>query len=174
VLVVLTIAARICPPGIEGTLFAGLMGVLNGSHATSTSMSAALLPAFEPGVGCTSQTDLAGSVTEVCDFSNLWKFDLMCSLSSLLPLVFITLLPAQSQADRKKNDMYVSDSDLKGGQMDQFICSAGCLNCIPNACQVGMTHLLQTPLYDDDTADDAAVAGSGADYQPPVEQTMTS
>ncbi|MGF1499412.1 MAG: folate/biopterin family MFS transporter [Elainellaceae cyanobacterium] len=75
---VLVLAARICPPGIEATLFALLMSVFN----------LAGLLANEVGAGL---THLLG-VTET-NFEHLWLLVLITNLSNLIPLPFVGMLP---------------------------------------------------------------------------------
>jgi folate/biopterin transporter len=75
---VLVLAARLCPPGIEATLFALLMSVLNLSGLVSKEGGAIL-------------THLLG-VTDK-NFDLLWLLVLIANLGSMLPLIFINLLP---------------------------------------------------------------------------------
>lgn len=75
---VLVLAARLCPPGIEATLFALLMSVLNLSGLVSKEGGALL-------------THLLG-VTEN-NFDKLWLLVVITNLGSILPLIFIKLLP---------------------------------------------------------------------------------
>lgn len=75
---VLVLAARLCPPGIEATLFALLMSVLNLSGLVSKEGGALL-------------THLLG-VTDT-NFDKLWLLVLITNLGGILPLVFINLLP---------------------------------------------------------------------------------
>jgi folate/biopterin transporter len=75
---VLILAARLCPPGIEATLFAMLMSVLNLSGLVSKEGGAIL-------------THLLG-VTDT-NFDQLWLLVLITNLGSVIPLVFIKLLP---------------------------------------------------------------------------------
>jgi len=75
---VLILAARLCPEGIEATLFALLMSVLNISALCS----------FQLGAGLTY---LLG-VTE-SNFDNLWILVLIANLTSLLPLPLLRWLP---------------------------------------------------------------------------------
>jgi folate/biopterin transporter len=75
---VLVLAARLCPPGIEATLFALLMSVLNLSGLVSKEGGALL-------------THLLG-VTEN-NFDKLWLLVVITNLGSILPLIFIQLLP---------------------------------------------------------------------------------
>ncbi|PZO36672.1 MAG: folate/biopterin family MFS transporter [Pseudanabaena frigida] len=75
---VLVLAARLCPEGIEATLFALLMSVLNISALCS----------FQLGAGL---THLLG-VTE-SNFDNLWILILIANVTSLLPLPLLKWLP---------------------------------------------------------------------------------
>lgn len=75
---VLILAARLCPPGIEATLFAMLMSVLNLSGLVSKEGGAIL-------------THVLG-VTDT-NFDKLWLLVLITNLGSVIPLVFIKLLP---------------------------------------------------------------------------------
>eukprot|EP00667_Euglena_gracilis_P005685 EG_transcript_5729 len=76
---ILVLAARICPPGIEATLFAGLMSLFNGAGIFSRQLGATLTAAL----GVTST-----------EFQNLALLLVICNLSSLLPLPFLRLLDA--------------------------------------------------------------------------------
>lgn len=73
----LVLAARLCPPGVEGTLFAALMSIYNFSGATSNELGALLTHAL--------------GVTE-SNFDNLWILVALCSVSYLLPLPLLNLL----------------------------------------------------------------------------------
>lgn len=79
----LVLAAKLCPPGVEGTLFAALMSIYNTSGATSNELGALLTSAL--------------GVTET-NFSNLWLLVTICSLSNLLALPLIPLV-AKAPAD---------------------------------------------------------------------------
>ncbi|QUS62065.1 folate/biopterin family MFS transporter [Synechocystis sp. PCC 7339] len=76
---VLVLAARLCPPGIEATLFALLMSVMNLAGVLS----------FEVGSLLTHWL----GVTET-QFDNLALLVIITNLSTLLPLPFLGLLPA--------------------------------------------------------------------------------
>jgi folate/biopterin transporter len=82
---VLVLAARLCPPGIEATLFALLMSVLNLSGLLSQEGGALL-------------THYLG-VTET-NFDKLWLLVLITNLGSIVPLIFIKFLP---ESDPKGN-----------------------------------------------------------------------
>lgn len=70
----LVLAARLCPPGVEGTLFALLMSIFNAGSLVGSELGAYL-------------TRIMG-VTDV-DFRNLGVLIAVCNLSSLLPLPFL-------------------------------------------------------------------------------------
>ncbi len=74
----LVLAARLCPEGVEATLFALLMSVLNLAGLCSQQLGALLTYLFH--------------VTET-DFHNLWLLVLVANLTSLLPLPFLRWLP---------------------------------------------------------------------------------
>lgn len=75
---VLVLAARLCPPGVEATLFALLMSVTNLAGLLSYEFGAVL-------------THWLG-VTET-NFEKLWLLVLITNLSTLFPLPFLNLLP---------------------------------------------------------------------------------
>lgn len=75
----LVLAARLCPPGVEGTLFALLMSIFNGGGIVGSELGALL-------------TRVMG-VTDV-DFRNLGMLIVVCNLSSLLPLPFLKWIDA--------------------------------------------------------------------------------
>ena len=73
----LVLAGTLCPPGIEGTLFATLMSIYNAAGTLASELGAVL-------------TSFLG-VTEK-NFDGLSNLVLICSLASLLPLPFINIL----------------------------------------------------------------------------------
>lgn len=75
---VLVLAARICPEGVEATLFATLMSILNGGSVAG-SFSGSLLT---KALGVTSE-----------DFSQLPLLVTICALGTLLPLPLLRLVP---------------------------------------------------------------------------------
>ncbi|CAI7762818.1 unnamed protein product [Closterium sp. NIES-54] len=81
---VLVLAARVCPPGIEATLFATLMSVSNGASVFGGVM----------GAGLTNWLGVTSS-----DFTNLPTLIAICNFSSLLVLPFLNLLPAAVSAN---------------------------------------------------------------------------
>lgn len=77
---VLVLAARLCPPGIEATLFALLMSISNLANLVSHELGALL-------------THWLG-ITEH-NFDRLWLLVLITNLSTLLPLPLLNWLPQQ-------------------------------------------------------------------------------
>ncbi len=76
---VLVLAARLCPKGIEATLFALLMSVTNLAGLLSHQLGAGLM--YWLGITATN-------------FDSLWLLVIITNLSTLLPLLFINWLPA--------------------------------------------------------------------------------
>ncbi len=94
---VLVLAARLCPSGVEATLFALLMSVSNFAGLISYELGAGLM-------------HLLG-VTE-SNFDKLWILVIITNLSTLLPLPFINWLPdAESQEgnQEQKNQHFNHD-----------------------------------------------------------------
>ncbi|KAK6146057.1 hypothetical protein DH2020_019926 [Rehmannia glutinosa] len=87
---VLVLAAKICPEGMEATLFATLMSISNGGSVLGGLIGAGL-------------TQLFGVTKD--EFSNLTSLIILCNLSSLLPLPLLGLLPQNiSDVDSKESD----------------------------------------------------------------------
>ncbi|PSN13489.1 folate/biopterin family MFS transporter, partial [filamentous cyanobacterium CCP5] len=78
---VLVLSARLCPPGVEATLFALLMSIVNLASLLSQELGALL-------------THWLG-VTET-EFGNLWLLVVITNASTLLPLPLLFLLPAST------------------------------------------------------------------------------
>ncbi|HEY9762899.1 MAG TPA: folate/biopterin family MFS transporter [Trichocoleus sp.] len=78
---VLVLSARLCPPGVEATLFALLMSIVNLAGLLSHELGALL-------------THWLG-VTET-QFDHLWLLVLITNLTTLLPLPLLFLLPTTS------------------------------------------------------------------------------
>ena len=70
---------------MEATLFATLMSILNGGAFTGSALGALLTKAF----GVTSE-----------DFTNLAPLVTVCTMSSLLPLPLLRMLPVGSPSDQ--------------------------------------------------------------------------
>ncbi len=76
---VLVLSARLCPPGVEATLFALLMSVFNLAGMVSYEVGAIIMHWL--------------GITET-NFDSLWLLVLITNLSTLLPLPFLKWLPA--------------------------------------------------------------------------------
>ncbi|MEH2279921.1 MAG: folate/biopterin family MFS transporter [Nostoc sp.] len=86
---VMVLAARLCPSGVEATLFALLMSIYN-SAGTVSHASGALIT-YWLGITATN-------------FESLWLLVVITNLSTLLPLPFIKWLPAaDEQTETPKN-----------------------------------------------------------------------
>uniref|UniRef100_A0ACD5XD47 Uncharacterized protein n=1 Tax=Avena sativa TaxID=4498 RepID=A0ACD5XD47_AVESA len=81
---VLVLAARLCPLGVEATLFATLMSISNAGSVAGGLVGAGL-------------TQFLGVTRE--NFENLALLIAVCNLSSLLPLPLLGLLPDESPDD---------------------------------------------------------------------------
>lgn len=97
---VLVLAAKLCPEGVEATLFATLMSICNAGSVLGGLMGAGLTQFF----GVTKD-----------NFENLTLLIILCNLSSLLPLPLLCRLPedianADSKESREGND---DDIELK-------------------------------------------------------------
>ncbi len=78
---VLVLSARLCPPGVEATLFALLMSIVNLAGLLSHELGALL-------------THWLG-ITET-NFEQMWQLVLLTNLTTLLPLPLLFLLPTTS------------------------------------------------------------------------------
>ncbi|ABG52330.1 MAG: folate/biopterin family MFS transporter [Trichodesmium sp. St16_bin4-tuft] len=86
---VLVLAARLCPPGVEATVFALLMSIYNLAALISHEGGALLMHWLK--------------VTET-NFDNLWLLIVITNLSTLLPLPLLNWLPtANAQTDEEEN-----------------------------------------------------------------------
>ncbi|XP_020235246.1 folate-biopterin transporter 1, chloroplastic isoform X2 [Cajanus cajan] len=92
---VLVLAARLCPEGMEATLFATLMSVSNGGSVVGGLFGAGLTQLF----GITKDR-----------FDNLAALIILCNLSSLLPLPLLGLLPGNNPDVNPEDD---SDIEMK-------------------------------------------------------------
>ncbi|BAY94482.1 MULTISPECIES: folate/biopterin family MFS transporter [unclassified Tolypothrix] len=79
---VLVLAARLCPPGVEATLFALLMSVSNLAGMVSYEFGAIIMHWL--------------GITET-NFDSLWLLVMITNLSTLLPLPFLNWLPAAEE-----------------------------------------------------------------------------
>ena len=106
---VLVLSARLCPKGVEATLFALLMSIWNLSGLLSHELGALL-------------TSWLG-VTE-SNFDHLWLLVIITNLSTLLPLPFLGWLPAgDPQAEQSSNDFAPSEAPVhnSGGLIESGI-----------------------------------------------------
>ena len=99
---VLVLAARLCPAGIEATLFALLMSVLNLAGALSHELGSLLME----GLGVTER-----------DFSSLGTLVLITNLSTLLPLPFLGWLPGAEEQDQASSPQ-IDESDPQPSLQD--------------------------------------------------------
>jgi hypothetical protein len=83
----LVLAASLCPPGVEGTLFATLMSIYNASGTVSSELGALLTSYF----GVTDKV-----------FDNLPILVFLCAMSSLLTLPFINLLNVPNDVEKEE------------------------------------------------------------------------
>ena len=91
---VLVLAAKLCPEGVEASLFALLMSILNGGSFTAQALGGGLTRLF----GVTSD-----------DFTNLAPLVTVCVLSSLIPLFFLRLLPSGNMQNMQEKSTKVVD-----------------------------------------------------------------
>ena len=106
---VLVLSARLCPKGVEATLFALLMSIWNLSGLLSHELGALL-------------TSWLG-VTEN-NFDNLWLLVIITNLSTLLPLPFLGWLPAgDPKAEQSSNDFAPGEAPVhnSGGLVESGI-----------------------------------------------------
>jgi folate/biopterin transporter len=106
---VLVLSARLCPPGVEATLFALLMSIWNLSGLLSHELGALL-------------TSWLG-VTE-SNFDKLWLLVIITNLSTLLPLPFLGWLPSgDPQAEQSSNDFAPGEAPIhnSGGLIESGI-----------------------------------------------------
>ena len=86
----LVLAAQVCPEGVEATLFATLMSILNSGSFVGTSLGAGLTSLF----GVTSE-----------NFDNMFALVSTCLLLSLTPLLFLGFVPADLTSEEKKDSV---------------------------------------------------------------------
>ncbi|MBW4425553.1 MAG: folate/biopterin family MFS transporter [Nostoc desertorum CM1-VF14] len=94
---VMVLAARLCPSGVEATLFALLMSIFNSAGTVSQALGA--LITYWLGITATN-------------FESLWLLVLITNLSTLLPLPFINWLPAaeeQTETSKDKEQTFSPD-----------------------------------------------------------------
>ncbi|XP_043691126.1 folate-biopterin transporter 1, chloroplastic-like [Telopea speciosissima] len=92
---VLVLAARLCPQGMEATLFATLMSVSNAGSVIGGLLGAGL-------------TKLFGVTRE--NFDHLTLLIFLCNISSLFPLPLLRLLPSDSPDSTTKDNVDVEQT----------------------------------------------------------------
>lgn len=80
----LVLPAKLCPEGIEASLYATFIALMNASGILSEYLGASLTAMFD--------------VTHD-DFDNLGRLVILCASTSLIPLCFLCLLPRGNVAD---------------------------------------------------------------------------
>ena len=105
---VLVLSARLCPKGVEATLFALLMSIWNLSGLLSHEFGAVL-------------TSWLG-VTE-SNFDNMWLLVIITNLSTLLPLPFLGWLPSGDPKEQSSNDFAPGEAPVhnSGGLIESGI-----------------------------------------------------
>lgn len=83
------LGARVCPVGVEGTLYALLMSITNMGDVVSSEWGSLLTSMF----GVTST-----------NFKNLWKLMLLCNLFDIIPLLSIKLVKGVSPTASKTRE----------------------------------------------------------------------
>jgi len=95
---VMVLAARLCPSGVEATLFALLMSIFNSAGTVSNALGA--LITYWLGITATN-------------FESLWLLVVITNLSTLLPLPFIHWLPAaadeQTEISKDEEQTFLPD-----------------------------------------------------------------
>ena len=91
---ILVLATRLCPEGVEATLFATLMSVFNGGAVAAGFFGGVLMR----GLGVTGE-----------NFDNLALLVVICSVSSLAPLPFLFMIDAAKDPDGKKEGARAKD-----------------------------------------------------------------
>ncbi|GLC69288.1 hypothetical protein PLESTF_000811800 [Pleodorina starrii] len=86
---ILVLAARMCPQGVEATLFATLMSILNSGSMTGGALGAGLTKLY----GVTST-----------DYTQLFNLVATCIALGLAPAPFLCLLPGELDEDKEEKD----------------------------------------------------------------------
>ena len=114
----LVMAASLCPPGIEGTLFAAFMSIANfsnevsrfsGAHVAAALNIGAKIPGAAAAAAAVAATNgtaaAAAAVEEQLDFSMLPHALVLRTVLMLVPLLFLTaLVPASFEAPKMPSD----------------------------------------------------------------------
>ncbi|QLE59089.1 folate/biopterin family MFS transporter [Nostoc sp. TCL26-01] len=103
---VLVLSARLCPPGVEATLFALLMSVFNLAGMVSFELGAIMMK----WLGITEN-----------NFELLWLLVLITNLSTLLPLPFLNWLPADNPETETSASSNHAGQNLLPNLMSEFM-----------------------------------------------------
>lgn len=95
---VLVLAARLCPEGVEATLFATLMSILNGGAFLGSALGSVL-------------TGMFGVTTN--DYKNLAPLVLVCTVMTLAPLPLLRLVPDEDDDDGASGRRKKFDDDVE-------------------------------------------------------------
>jgi folate/biopterin transporter len=100
---ILVLAARLCPPGVEATLFALLMSVTNLAGLLAYGLGAVLMQRL--------------GITET-NFDTLWLLVIITNLSTLLPLPFLNWLPSAKAQDEDATlePISISEADINASK----------------------------------------------------------
>ncbi len=97
----LVLSARICPEGVEATLFASLMSLLNAASATSDALGGLLTAAF----GVTAH-----------DFSHLVALLAVCNAAGALPLPLLGWVPSAAYVGDREGQEHAGASREDDGR----------------------------------------------------------
>ncbi|KAG2430376.1 hypothetical protein HYH02_013738 [Chlamydomonas schloesseri] len=97
---ILVLAARMCPAGVEATLFATLMSVLNCGSITGSALGAGLTKMY----GVTSER-----------YDNLFALVATCIALNLAPALFLWLLPKELDSEKHKGEEGEQGGKAGGG-----------------------------------------------------------
>ena len=89
----IVLVARICPKGIEATMFALLASIMNIGLALSDISGAWIVNHFDVRQATSLASDVAGHAIQAANYENLDKVLLIAIFSSLLPLPLVRFLP---------------------------------------------------------------------------------
>ena len=92
------LGARLCPKGVEASLYSTIMSVSNLGGLVSSYTGAALTEAF--------------TITNT-NFNNLWKLSLLCTGLSVLPVAFVHYLPNISATDTQRRGAHCRSRNVR-------------------------------------------------------------
>jgi BT1 family len=92
-----------CPEGSEGASYAMLTTISNLANSVSNSLSGVFANVW----------DVSNESLEKHNYDGLWKLTILCGLSQLVGLIFISLLPSSLHDQRATQRC--SDSSAAGG-----------------------------------------------------------